>query len=446
MHSNIVIILSIFLLLISPTGAGTFISGSGSTLMIRNYSQTQQRLERDRLAKEKAEAEAKAAAEEADRKLHTYAGFERYDIEGYCIINVPSTHFILNETVSSKSKKQFTYTYSDISYIDIEYKTNVTEDDIEHPGTNLCGFKEEPTHEKIQCNDLEAIRIIEKSDSDNFSRVSWSIPKGKSVLLVNGYVAPNVDMIPFMEAVESALSKTSVYYISKTVFETPKTGHYATLELPEEPNPDNENNEGEENSENNEKDENMVGGDIPGTIATDKVTNDWKELKYILDGDTIYVPCKMSELLDYGYKLKDYDTVGDIVKARYTAKLVLYKDNGVVLTVTARNLTDSSLRLEALDIVKIVLNRDEFGYYSTNPTYTKDNLPELIATGGMTWGIKFDDLIEIVEDHSIKELVNGDFQVTAENFKNKKIVFVTKNFKDIRSITMEFTPDEDLNN
>lgn len=436
---KIIIVIAICLALISPTGAGTLITSSSSVLAFGTYGAYQNKIEAERLAAERAEAERIAAEEEAYRVLHTYGLFERYDIEGYAIINVPETHFTLDETKSSKNKKVFTYSFNDISYIEIKYKTNITEDDIEHLGTNICGFSEEPTHEKIQCGDLEAIKLVGGAGSDEYQKISWCITKGKSALVIDGFVAPDVDIVPFSESVESAIAKTSIYYISKTVFSTPITGYWATVDLGNIDNPGQEKEDIP--GETTENPDNTVGGEYPGTVATDKLTKDWKDMKFILDGNTLYVPCKMSDLIECGYQLKDRDIVGDLVKPQYKAKLVLYKDNGVTITVLAQNRTDSSLKLEALDITSISVNREEFGYYTNDSKYTKDSLPELILFGGITWDIKYDTLLEMYgEEFYMKEQSNADYKCTFTQ-ADKTCIIVTDNYKNIDIV--EITVDLD---
>lgn len=431
--NNLIIMLAICLALISPTGAGTLLSTSGTILGGGTYLKYLANIEAERVAAEKAEQERIAAEEEAYRILHTYGNFERYDIEGYSIINVPETHFTLNVDKSSKKAKTFAYTYNELSYLDIKFQTNITEDDIENIGVNICGFKDEPVHEKVTCGDLEAIKLIGSDNTDDYSRISWCVTKGKSVLILNGYIAPGIDKIPFSEAVESAIAKTSIYYISKTVFETPTSGYYATVDLGQFNNKDDE----DTNSETTEPvvEDNTVGGELPGTIKTDKVTNNWEELRVVLDGNILTVPCKISDLMEYGYKIKDADVVGDIVKIGYQAKLILYKDNGIAITVHAQNTTESSLRIEALEVDKIIINKDDFGYYVTDSKFNKENLPELIAVSGITWDVEYETIKSLQSDFVKKELVNGDFQLTFSRL-DKTLIITTQNYKDINQIEM----------
>lgn len=420
---KLIIILAVCLALISPTGAGTLMSGSSSILGLITYDEYNTKIEQERLEAKRIEAERIAAEEEAYRVLHTYGLFERYDLEGYGFISIPKTHFSINEANSAKIKKEFTYLYDDISYMEVKFQTNLTENDIEHLGTNVCNFKGEHTEDTIQCGDYEVIKITGEENSDDYLRISWCIVKGKSVLIINGYIAPGVDKVPFCESIEASIDKISVYYISKTVFDTPTTGYWATIvDNVETGSPD---------EETIERPEGTVGGEYPGTIITDKVTSDWRDLKIILDGDTLYVPCKMSDLVEYGYKLKDADVVGDLVKANYKAKLVLYKENGLAITVLAQNRTDSSLRLEALDILSITVNKEDFGYYTSNSTYTEENLPELILVSGITWDIKYADLLEMHKfDFTMDEESNGNYVSTfLEN--EKKMIITTDNYKDI---------------
>lgn len=435
---NILIILAVCLSLISPTGAGTLITTSGTILGGGTYLKYQTELENQALAAKRAEEERIAAEQEAYRILHTYGNFERYDIEGYSIINIPETHFTLSADKSSKQAKRYAYTWDDLSYVDIKYVTGITENDIANPGVNLCEFKAEPEHEKITCGDLEAIKLIGDTSEDDYTRLSWCVNKGKSALIINGYVAPGVDKVPFSEAIESAIAKTSIYYISKTVFETPTTGYYATVDLGQFDKTENNTETGEVDTPVIE--DNTVGGDKPGTIKSDKVTDNWEDLRVVLDGNMLEVPCRLSDLLDYGYKVKDADVVGDIVKVGYQAKLILYKDNGVTITVHAQNRTDSSLRIEALDVDKIIINKDDFGYYVNESEFNKNNLPELIAVCGITWDVEYETIKELLEGFVKKELVNGDFQLTF-NRLDKTLIITTKNYKDINQIEMAIDMD-----
>ena len=73
---KIIIVIAICLALISPTGAGTLLSTSGTILGGGTYLKYVANIEDERVAAEKAEQERIAAEEEAYRILHTYGNFE----------------------------------------------------------------------------------------------------------------------------------------------------------------------------------------------------------------------------------------------------------------------------------------------------------------------------------------------------------------------------------
>lgn len=429
--------LLIGLYIASSSASGIAMFNSASVISLSTYKSYEKSINDAENAKLQAEEQAKADALKADEELHTYTDLQRKELTGYCIVEVPTSHFTLVDSKSSSTKAEYTYR-DNLSYIDISFNTSIKDGDTEQLAKIVSNYSEEPEHKTIDCDGIEAIQVEDATNTDGFSRVSWYVLKGNSVFIVDAYIAPEVEREAFYGAVSKLISTLNTYYISGTVFKTPTSGYYENNTVTE-PTETTESNSSENTSENSTNQEQTDEPEMVGVIKTTEVSNNWKDLTFKLDGDMLGMFETVSEYLKLGYKIKDIDVIGDKVRGGYESTLILYKDDGVTIRVGAKNPTDSTLKVEALTVTKLEVNIEDFGAYIDNPRYTSEDLPELVFMGGITWDILAENIPVVLpkqgENFNKLELSNGDYKSTYETSDHTlELDIITKNYKNIKSI------------
>jgi len=434
MEKLITYIIIIVCYILSPTGTNLLLSTAG-TGYIKYEEEYVKALEAQKLAEQQAIEKAKQDAILAEQKLHTYLLFKRTELDEYGFVELPSSHLTLNKDKSSNKEKVYDY-LDGLSYLKIYYKINLTDDELNSLGRKVCGLVEEPEYTDYVVGKYQVKELTTSTQYDGFNRKIWCRIKGKSVMVFDFYTAPGLDTSPINELMQDVLNTINVYYVSGTVFETPSTGYYASNDFLDNKDKEEDKQVITTKPVEYENEEGYVGGQYSGTVVTNLVTNDWRDLVLYLDGDKLWVPSRVDDFTNLGYKIKDASAIGDLVKPGYDSTIVLYKDNGVTIRLKAKNNTDSSLRVGALEVTTLTIDSDDFGYYSSKSVYSNENLPELILVGGITWDIEAENLTEIIGiDFYKNELGNGDYEFTYK-YDNKKMVITTKNYKDIRKIVI----------
>lgn len=433
---NKVWVILIMLLMMTPSGSGLF-TASTTILPVRQFK-IEKKLDEERQAQAIIDAEnaAKRAEEEAYNKLHTFLGLTKDELIGYGKFQTPISHYELNKTRTVDDKRVYNY-YDSISTVEFSYVEDLTDNDKANPGKNILGFTDEPEIETIKNEKFEVVHLISEGEYEGFSRESYIVYKNKSALIINAYLTEETDREAFRESIDIILPTINIYYVADVVFKTPSTGYWETY-VPEEDSGNKPGGTTGGDGSTGEEYAEYVGGTIDGTVKTNLVSTEWKDLRIVLDGLVIDMQDPLDKLINNGYKFADPDRVPDTVGKGKELKTYMYKDNGVALEVTAYNNTESNLKPGNLIITGIHVDKDKFGHYTNNSEYTEDNLPELIIVNGITWNIKFDTIKSLNgTNYWTKEESDGTYVITYDQ-QVEYMQIKTENYKDIKEITLEY--------
>ena len=429
-------VIIVMLLMMSPSGAGLF-TASTTILPVRQIK-VEKQLAEERAAQAIIDAEnaAKKAEEEAYNKLHTFLGLTKDEIEGYGRFQTPISHYELNKTFTTDNVRVYNY-YDSISRVEFYYVEDLTDNDKANPGKNILGLVDEPEIEKISNDKFDIIHLVSEGDYDGFGRESYIVFKNKSAFIIDAYLTEDTDRTAFRESVDIIIPTINIYYVADVVFDIPNSGYWETFVPKDDTEVEQGNNNGG-NTNTGEGYETYVGGDVEGTVRTNLVSSEWKDLRVVIDGLIIDMQDPIDKLLDNGYKYENPDKVPETVASKGVFSSYMYKDNGVALKVTALNTTESSLKPGNLTITKIEIDKDKFGHFTNDSEYTKDNLPELILVNGMTWNIKFDTIKSLNGDSFwTKEEYDGTYVINYDQ-QVQKMSIKTENYKDIKEVTLEY--------
>lgn len=440
---NIKWIIIILLFMMSPSGSGIF-TISSTILPLRQYK-IEQQLAEQRKAQAIIDAEnaAKEAEEEAYNKLHTFLGLTKDELVGYARFQTPISHYKLNKIRTYDNKRIYDY-YNSISSVEFYYVEDLTDNDKANPGKNILKFTDEPEVEKITVegisNKLEIVHLVSEGEYDGFDREAYIVYKDKSAFIIDAYLDKETDKTAFRESIQVIIPTINVYYVADLVFHVPNSGYWEGY-VPqggssnEQGNTEDKNeNTGTETGNNKE----YVGGNVEGTIKTNLVSNNWKDLRIVLDGLVIDMQDPLDKLLEDGYKFANTSNVPDTVAKGKEIIVWMYKDNGVAVKVRAYNNTESALKPGNLIITGITVDKSKFDHYTNNSKYTSENLPELILVNGITWGIKFDTIKGLNgTEYSTKEESDGTYVITYDQ-QIEYMQIKTENYKNIKEVTLEY--------
>jgi hypothetical protein len=342
----------------------------------------------------------------------TVSSFQTVDLEGYCTINIPLSHFTLDEVNSTKTYKQVNY-YDDKTRLYMSYITGM-ESGTDIPGyiCNEAAGVDTLTNDKVTevYNEVEWIKVTADSKTENGSTVYiWYTlnKKGDSAFWIKAVVAESSDDEVFFDVMTQTLNTYYLYVASGTLFETPTTGFYATYV------PDDTVADDSEYKANNSND-NQVIASRGGYVVGADIANSWKKMEIIIDGTKFKLPQAFSDFIDAGFSINDssVEMVSDLdIDPGSTLNVRVMNDNGTVLILTCYNSNEASVvNAQNCNVVGIEIDASTFADITATDSEevyneetandsgasrnAKDNYNhELILAHGMTWGAYVDDLI-----------------------------------------------------
>lgn len=339
--------------------------------------------------------------------------FRTLDLEGYCTISVPLSHFSIDTNNSTQTYKQVDYN-DNKTRLYMSYVTDMPE------GTDVAGYicKEKAgidtaTNDKQTetYNNVEWVRIkADKKENDCTVYVWYTLNKtGDSAFWIKAKVAEGSDDQKFFDIMAQTLNTYYLYVVSGTIFDTPSTGYYTDMA----PSDTVATTDGYE-ANNNE--ENQVFNSRGGYVIGADISNNWEDLEIILDGHKFSLPSTLKTFQDAGYTINDRDISSDkdmIVFPLQTLLINVENTNGTTIKLVAynesateeKNAKDCSivgLRLDINDYKQVAatIDGETFNQESADSEMAADNAKdsynhELILANGVTWGIYNDDLRNI---------------------------------------------------
>lgn len=338
------------------------------------------------------------------------SNFATLDIEGYCTLNVPQSHFVIDEA-------NCTTTYKQLNYIDnktrlyMSYLTNMDASaDVAGYITKEAAKVDTVTNDKVteSYGNYDWVRIKADHQEDECNvYVYYTLSKDNtSAFWIKAKVDPSSDDQKFSDVMEQMLNTCYVYAVSGTLFQTPNTGVYKDSKKDDKTvaNTSDYEANGSDNAVFNSRGGYVIGADI---------SDDWKDLEIILDGVKFSLPSTVKDFTDAGYKLNDASVTSDddLIVYKTNNKTLTYKNNnGTVIQLTVHNDdANKDHKFKDCQVVSITVDADKFiDRVATNESEVyndetaasnmtaanaKDKFNhELILPGGITWGVYTDDL------------------------------------------------------
>lgn len=342
------------------------------------------------------------------------SNFIALDLEGYCTINVPLSHFVINEDNCTPSYKQINYC-DNKTRLYMSYVTNMDESaDISGYITREVAEVDTVTNdnETIKYGDYDWVKIKADHQEDDCNiYVYYTLSKDKtSAFWIKAKVAMESDDEKFNDIITQTLNTYYLYAVSGTLFEVPETGYYKDHKDNDETVADT--SEYEANS-----DKNNVFQSRGGYVIGANISDDWEDLEIILDGYKFSLPSTVKKFEKAGFKLNDLsvnvtkeDKSALDVPRGQTKTLTYRNHNGTVIKLTAYNDNASknkqfrkcqvvAITVDAEKLVDVVETKssevynDETAASDMTAANAKDKFNhELILPGGITWGVYADDL------------------------------------------------------
>ena len=301
-------------------------------------------------------------AQEEGSSHKEVGSFITVELEGYCTIEVPQTHFKDSPNYSSTTQKQFLYT-DDKSKVRLGFVTNL-QDNID-----VAGFiTQEVAGVDIMTNDKQNITygdkeyvVVNSPDPINGLNVRvYYLERPGSAFWARVEVAPDSDDEEFESALAAMFQSIQVYYLdSGSVFETPTTGIYETMEQESSPS-DNQNRYTETSMYN------TLFGDRGGYVEDADIPTNWTSMQMIVDGEKIQVPCTPQDLYSAGFRVNQSNLATDndgnyLLAALQTATVNFVNDNGTVIVTTIENESGTDrVKLDDCSITSILVDRANF--------------------------------------------------------------------------------------
>lgn len=319
------------------------------------------------------------------------------ELEGYCTIEVPQSHFKDSPNYSSTIQKQFLYK-DDKSRIRVGFVVDLKED------IDLAGFiTQEVAGVNIMTNDKEDITIGDKNYTvvrspepiNGLNTRVYYLPRTTSAFWARVEVAPDSDNEEFQSAVDAILQSVQVYYLdSGSLFETPTTGIYETLEQDSSPS-DNQDRYTETSMYN------TLFGDRGGYIEDADIPTNWTSMQLIVDGQKLHVPCSPQDLYDAGFKVNQTNIGEDedgnyILAVLQTATVNFVNDNGTVIVTTIENDSGSDRKLlDDCSITSILVDRSNFTERSQTDVVVKED--DISKDSKILQGFTLEEISEITK-------------------------------------------------
>lgn len=349
--------------------------------------------------------------EETDDKYSAKASnFITLDMEGYCTLNIPLSHFVINESNCTPTYKQIDYN-DNKTRLYMSYITNMSTDtDIPGYISNEVAGVDTVTNDKMPITygtyDWVRVKADHQEDDCNIY-VYYTLSRDKtSAFWIKAKVSLESDDEKFHDIMEQMLNTYYLYAVSGTIFDTPTTGFYENYDS-------NDGTVADTSDYQANSDKNNVFKSRGGYVIGANISDNWEDLEIILDGTKFSLPSTVSSFENAGFELNDatVNRDSDLDVYRSNKKTLTYKNaNGTVISLTVHNdNANETKKFNECQVVAITVDaekfidvvatdtgeiyNDETAASDMTATNAKDKFNhELILPGGITWGVYTDDL------------------------------------------------------
>lgn len=290
-------------------------------------------------------------------KTYDTSSFITLDLEGYCTIEIPESHY--------KVRSSSTATVKELEYKDnktrltMSYVTNIGSDaDIPGYITREVAGVETTTNNKVIENyggdKREWMKVPAENRIDGCNVYVWyTLNEDKSAAFwVKAKVAPDSDSAEFYSVMGQIFNTYHTYGGNGTIFEAPEG-----FEVDDGTNGDTS------NYQSNNSLANQVFSTRGGCIVDADISPSWQDLEFILDGVKFKLPCTLDDFYQANYVVNDKKVTADNmeVKAGETLDVTLQNDNGTVVKVTFYNGSlKMSQQADDCSIMRVVIDSDAF--------------------------------------------------------------------------------------
>ena len=331
--------------------------------------------------------------------------FTTIDLEGYCTLDIPLSHFSIDLSSTEVSKK---IDYKDgKSNINMGYITNIP------ANTDISGYitKElakvstvtnDSTNIQIEGTNWVRIKSTVLEDGCNVYIYYTTDENKSSAFWMKVKVTKSSDDFEFDSAITYVLSTYNLYS-SGAIFDEPSGGIYGD-ETP-----------GNIGDYESNQDTNTVFKSRGGYVLGANISDSWESLQIILDGTKFQLPATYEQFKSAGFYLNDYVVDSERFKLNpmQHINVQMRNANGTQIVVVFYNSDASNtVSIDKCKIVTLIINKS--GYIDVNLTpsdevYNEETAKdsnasknakdaynhELILPGGITWGIFTDDIISL---------------------------------------------------
>lgn len=422
---------------------------------------TKQEIVEDEPTVQDTEAVPETQPTEGEVEVEEYSvkasNFITLDMDGYCTLNVPLSHFSVNDSNCTATYKQIDYN-DNKTRLYMSYITNMdTTADIpgyiakEVAGVNTVTNDKTP----IAYGSYDWVKIKADHQEDDCNiYIYYTLSKDRtSAFWIKAKVAAESDDEKFNDVMTQMLNTYYLYAVSGTLFDTPTTGYYENYDNNSGTVADTSDYQANSNINN-------VFQSRGGYVIGANISDDWKDLEIILDGTKFSLPSTVASFENAGFELNDLsvniteDNTRDLDVYRGQTKTLTYKNsNGTVVNLTVYNDDASEVRkFNECQVVAITIDTDKFvdvvatdssevyndetAASDMTATNAKDNFNhELILPGGITWGVYTDDLKSYYGMCTQTNYTTG-IQMLKWKSGNKQMIIRTNTVHDIRYVQL----------
>lgn len=317
---------------------------------------------------EVAEGETATGVEGTDGVIemdYQYTGNTTVDLEGYCTLEYPSSHFSESARNSTATSKYLLYK-DNKSRIQTGFVTDLLED------TDVMGYIVQQIagvgtstndHSQIDYSG-KTFTVVNATEPQEGRLVKvYYCQKGQSAFWATAEVVPESSGDEWQGAVDAVMNSVNIYYLTGgSVFQTPSVGYYENYE------DDNDSSGKQQDAYRSQSIYETVFKGRGGYIEGADIPTSWDCMQLILDGQKIYVPdVSYDYLTNIGYELYNSKALKKTNDGQYyiapgvQQSFDMINSNGTVVTLTLINTNvDTIATLNECAITKFVIDRSAF--------------------------------------------------------------------------------------
>lgn len=311
---------------------------------------------------------------ESDETEYKINGLLTVELDGYCTIDIPQSHWsLISSELTTSTQKFFKYKDGKTRLL-MGYTTDLSSQ------TDIPGYIVQElasvdmttnNREEFDVNGNTWTKVIAPQPIDDYNvAVYYKLSKDNSSAFWMRLTKDiSLDATELNVVLDKMMTSYNMYYIEGNMFETPDTGVYSNA------NDGNNTDEYQENTFNN-----TVFAGRGGFVAGADISNNWQDMEVILDDVKIKVPCTVEFLMNKGYSIQNNGVdIGTKINPNRTYSVDMTNTNGTWITIEVSNSQlDSSLALIDCPVTSIKIDSSKFissDDVVTNQATTGTNIP-----------------------------------------------------------------------